>query len=971
MVSVCRKVVSALFIVGLDLVLSTAGFAQSGAGSLRGQVTDPSGAVIPGAKVTVSGPQGFTKTAETNEEGRYVVSGLPAATYDVKATSAGFAVFEKAGVAIPEGRAQTLDIHLVISMEKQQVTVRDQAKVDVSPTSNVGAVVLKGKDLEALSDNPEDLAQDLQALAGPAAGPNGGQIYIDGFTGGQLPPKSSIREIRVNQNPFSAEYDRLGFGRIEILTKPGTDKLRGQASFGFGDSMFNSRNPFAANRPSYQAKRFEGNVGGPLGRKASFFVGVERHDVEEVSVVNALVLDSSFNTTPFSQTVLYPTKRTELSPRLDYQLSQNHTLVARYSYNDRSVLNSGVGQFSLASQAVNTDDVEHVAQLTETAVLSAHAINETGFRFIHQTTRETANNAQPTVRVLEAFTDGGASLGLASDRQNRAELQNTTSYNHGGHFLKFGGRLRTVSLANRSDGNFNGAFTFTSLDAYRITLEGIRNGLTPDQIRAAGGGPSQFSITGGNPLASVGQFDLGVFAQDDWRVRPNFSLNLGLRYETQNNIDDHADVAPRVGFAWGLGGGKSRQPKTVLRGGAGIFYDRFSENYTLDALRLNGVHEQQFVVPFPNFYPTVPSLSALTANQLPQAVREVESSLRAPVLMQTAVSLERQLPKNIMVAVTYTHSHSIHTLRSRNLNAPLPGTFDPRVPNSGVRPFGGVGNIYAYESSGVFNQNQLIANINARVSPKFTLFGFYLFNHARSNTDGAGSFPSNSYDLSTEYSRAAFDVRHRLFLGGSFSMPLGLRIFPFIVASSGAPFNITVGRDLNGDSLYTDRPAFATDLARASVVRTAFGAFDTSPLPGATIIPRNFGEGPGQFSVNLRLSKTFGFGQRPGAATAAFPHGGPAGQFGGPAGGPRGGGEHGGGRVPGGPGVLFFDSGSNKRYNLTFTIMARNVLNRVNLALPIGNLSSPLFGHSNAIVGGFGQTATANRRIEVQLRFSF
>ena len=157
--------------------------------------------------------------------------------------TAGFAPFTST-VTLTAGQTKTLNIALQIEMEKQQVQVEAEAPtVDTSPDDNANAVVLKGKDLDALSDDPDELENQLQALAGPAAGPNGGEIYIDGFTGGQIPPKSSIREIRVNQNPFSAEFDRLGYGRIEILTKPGTDKLHGQIEARGNDSAFNSRNP--------------------------------------------------------------------------------------------------------------------------------------------------------------------------------------------------------------------------------------------------------------------------------------------------------------------------------------------------------------------------------------------------------------------------------------------------------------------------------------------------------------------------------------------------------------------------------------------------------------------------------------------------------------------------------------------------------------------------------------------------------
>jgi hypothetical protein len=947
--------------------------AQSGEVTLRGQVTDPSGAVVPAVTVTVIGADGATHEAQTNEEGRYIFRDLPLGTYTMRIQVKGFADFEKPEVVIARGQPQVVDVQLVVFLEKQKITVKgESSEVSVSPTSTVGAIVLKGDDLKALSDNPDDLQDELQALAGPAAGPNGGQIYIDGFTDGRLPPKESIREIRVNQSPFAAEYDRLGFGRIEIFTKPGTDKFHGQAFFDFGDAVFNSRNPFAPTKPPYQSRQFGGNLGGPLGKKASFFVDAERRDVGEVSAVNALILDSTFNVTPFSQAVLNPTWRTTVSPRLDFQLTPKNTLVARYSYAQRASDNNGIGQFSLPSQAYDMRSTEQSVQVTDTAMVTDRAVNETRFQYVRQRNAQTGDNSEPTISVLAAFTDGGVSAGPGRTNHDHYEVQNMTSMTIGKHFVKLGGRLRGVYVWDRSLQTYNGAFTFTSLDAYRVTLLGLENGLTPEEIRALGGGASQFSIIAGNPLASLNQFDVGFYLQDDWRVRPNLSLSSGLRYETQNQISDRHNFAPRFGLAWGLGRGKTGQPKTVLRAGAGVFYDRFAADLTLQALRLNGITQQLYVVPSPDFFPNLPPIADLAGNAVPQTIRRVAPNLVAPYTVQSAIGIERQLPKNTTVAITYTNSHGTRILRSRNINAPLPGTYDPENPASGVRPYGTTENIYEYESSGIFNQNQLITNFNARISPKYSLFGFYMINRARSNADGAGSFPANQYDLTTEYGRAGFDVRQRFFMGGMIALPLGFRISPFLQISSGMPFNIGLGKDLNGDSLFNDRPAFATDLTRASVVKTAYGIFDTLPLPGQTIIPRNYANGPGRFSLNMHLSKTFGFGQEVSRSTGGFSdgHGGHGG--GGHRGGPPGGGLGPGGlSSSGGPPRGPHGEGGNKRFNIEITLDVHNIFNNVNLSPPIGNLSSPLFGHSNALGGGFGGGATANRRIELETRFTF
>ena len=811
-------------------------------GTLRGQVTDASGASVPGAAVTATGPNGIVKAAQTRADGTYSIAGLPAGTYTVRGLAKGFSVFEQAGVEIHGGAVTKLDMPMAVTLEKQQVTVSDRAHVDVDPSQNAGALVLKGEDLDALSDDPDDLQSDLQALAGPAAGPNGGQIFIDGFTGGRLPPKESIREVRVNSNPFSSEFDKPGFGRIEILTKPGSDKYHGQVFFNYGNDIFNSRNPFSTNKPPYTQKMFSGNLSGPVTKKSSFFVDVEKRNTDEAALVNATVLDTSFNPTQFQQSFLTPMVRTSVSPRFDYQLSANHTLVGRYSWSTNSEDNAGIGQFNLPSQGTTMDNTQQTVQLTETAVLNSKAINETRFQYMRTRNSTTGNNGTPTISVTQAFTTGGTPIGLSLLDEDRYELQNYTSITHGAHFIKFGVRARAVNQTNESNANFNGRFTFTTLDAYRITAQGLANGLSLDQIRALGGGPYQFTLNAGNPNTPVNQVDVGGFVQDDWRIRPSFTLSTGLRYEGQTNIGDHRDLAPRVGFAWGIGKGTGqfRQPLMVVRGGWGMFYDRFSEDLVLNSIRLNGINQQQYVVQYPNFYPNVPDPATLAANRLPQAVTKLDASLRAPYMMQSAIGVERQLPKNITLALTFSDTRGVHQLYQRNVNAPLPGTFVLGDRTSGVRPYGNIGDIYLYQSDGVFHQRQLILNSSARVSSKVMLFGFYVYGHARSLADGATDFPANTYDTSADWGRARFDVRHRFVMGGSVTAPWKLRLSPFIHATTGGPFDIVVGRDLNGDNQLNDRPAFASSATLPqNLIQTRYGNFDLNPVPGLAIIPRN------------------------------------------------------------------------------------------------------------------------------------
>ena len=396
----------------------------------------------------------------------------------------------------------------------------------------------------------------------------------------------------------------------------------------------------------------------------------------------------------------------------------------------------------------------------------------------------------------------------------------------------------------------------------------------------------------------MGLFDAGLYVQDDWRVKPNITLSYGLRFESQNDIPDHADWAPRVALAWGLARGKN-PAKTVLRAGWGIFYDRFGESSILQANRVNGEQETQFFVNNPSFYPTVPPpdsplLVGATATSVP-SVYQIGPNLHAPYTMQTALTLERQISKVATLSTTYLNSRGIHQLFTNNIDTPEAGTFVPgstAFPNGTYRLNDGKPeNIYEFESGGIFKENQLIVNANVRAGAKVMLFGYYTLTYYNSDTSGVGSSPSNPFNLLEDYGRAAQDVRNRFFLGGSIALPYGFRISPFMTASSGRPFNVTIPNDLIGSGVLNQRPAFASSLSNpTNVFVTALGSFDSVPEPGETIVPINAFTGPDSFSLNMRVSKTFGFGKQ--AETAGGNRGG------GGAGHDHGGGGRGG---PGGP----------------------------------------------------------------------
>ena len=911
---------------------------------MRGQITDESGAVVPGAKVTLTkvslaGAAGQVKTATAAADGTYSFAGLAPGEYRLQAAAPELTMPQPVKITLSSGN-QVLNLQLKVAATAQQVTVRESGGPSVSadPSNNASALVIRGEDLQALSDDPEDLAADLQALAGPAAGPSGGSIFIDGFSGGQLPPKESIREIRINQNPFAPEYDKLGYGRIEIFTKPGTDKFRGTGFYNFGDDFWNTRNPYAARKAPFLLKEYGGSLSGPLDKKASFTLDVQRHSVNNGAIINGITLDPQTLAPidPFTDVFLVPQRRIQVTPRVDYQLTPNQTLTGRYSFLRTDIADSGVGSFNLPPLGYHFQATSHTAQVSDTTVVGTHVINETRFQFYRVETSRIANTTGPEIQVLGSFNNGGSTVGHGFDTENDYEWQNYTSVLHGSHSMKFGLRLRASTIDDLSPANYNGTFVFggdantTSIEQYRRTL-----------LHLPGSGPTQFTINAGIPFISGSQWDVGLFAGDEWRARPNLTFSLGLRYEAQTNIRDHADFAPRVGVAWApRASGKNARPKMVLRAGFGIFYDRFSLQNSLTAQRFNGVLQQQYVVTQPDFFPAVPPLAALGGVAAVQAIQEVSAALRAPYFMQSALAVERQLPRNTTVALTYANSHGLHMLRSEDITP-------QRNP------------IFLMESSGLYNQNQMIVNVNSRANQNVSLFGYYMLNRALSNTDGLGTFPANPYNMAGEYGPAATDLRNRVAAGGSIALPWRLRVSPLAVADTGPPFDITVGRDLYGTTLLNGRPGIATDPSKPGVRATKYGLLDPNPTPGEAILPRNFGRGPGSVNVNVRVAKTIAFGPVKEGASASVTTGDRR--------------LSGGTFSAGGSGSASVTT--NRRFNLTISMSIRNLLNHTNPGPIVGNITSPLFGEANQPAGvrngeGFSEAAN-NRRLELQTRLTF
>ncbi len=969
---------SLLLIANLLCLAGTGAAYAQGLIEFHGTIIDETNAYIAAAPVTLDDGHGKKYTTEADDHGRYrfnVNPGIYTLTVEVE----GFAKYTDQ-IDLTSKPSGAFDIKLKVALA-EQVEVKDNAAaISTDPEKNLSAITLTEKDLEALPDDPDELLETLKQMAG-AAGADA-NVFVGGFRErGQIPPKEAILRININTNPFSAEHAETGFGRIEIITKPGVDTYHGGGNLTFNDESLNARNPYASFRAPLQTRRYGGYFSGPIIRnRAGFFFDFSRSELDENEVVNAIVLNpTTFEPEPFVTTVLTPRRGYNFSLRTDVLLTKKHTIGFQYRHSENDSPLGGVGGFSLPERATASNSTDDTLRFSLTTIASEHAVNEMRVQLGRRsnTSRGVSNNI--AINVLDAFNGGGGQS--FTDNLNRnMDLANILTYSHNKHTIKTGFTAEAEQFENLNRSNFNGTFTFSSLAQYSAVLQGV-----------PGVRPSQFSTNRGDPFIGFTQWEYGWFVQDDWKVSPKLTLSGGLRHDFQTHLQDKFNFSPRLGVVWAV------NKKTNIRGGGGVFYSRLDTGITSDVVRFDGGHQQQFVIQQPTFFPDVPTNLELDARILPTTRTKAED-LNAPYTVQGSVSYERQLPKNMFASATYNVFRGVHLLRMRNINAPI--GFEN---GEAIRPFPDDGPILQYESTGFSRRQELRIGLRANINQKISMFSFYTLGSSHNDTDRASTMPANPYDLTTEYGRASSDSRHQFVVVGNFTLPWELRLTPNINLRSGNPFNITTGRDNNGDNQFTDRPAFAKP-GDPVVIITPFGTFNPLPLPGDQIIPRNYGQGPGSITMNVGISKSFGFGPPPnnfpgmsaanrgqqntqgrqnggtqGRGDAAGGRGAQGGRGGG-----GGGGRGGGGAAmvtSGGGGAMMMMGGggfggNRRKYNLTFSINAINVLNHQNEGQFNGTLTSPFFGRSNSSGGGGGGgfggfNFSGARRVDLSMRFNF
>jgi len=727
----------------------------AGPSTLRVTVKDATDLALPHATVTITDAQGIERPVHVDAEGVAAFPGLQPGTYQVTAAADGFRS-QAISVNVRRGaNAATVTLAVAIS---EQITVADQAADD--RRDNGFTQTLTADEIDALSDDPDEMAEQLAQMAGPGA-----QVFVDGFRGGRLPPKDQIQQIRFNSNSFSAEYHEAGMVRVEVITRPGMGGWRGRANFGFRDEALNATNAFATTKDPMQQERYNFSFQGPLAKgKTGISMSVDGTNAYDSRTIRA----QSPGDVTVNGLARNTTQGINANFRVDHAMGQGNQLRAEYERRTNDRGNLGVGDFDLPERAYDTNQVNDTFRLRNTRVLGKKVFSELKFEFTNSENTTDPLSTAPTVRVNDAFTAGGAGQSGARSAREIEIAQNFDFTLRRTHAMRAGVLFEAGWWDSTQQQNANGTYVFTSLDAYNLGL------------------PATYTARVGDPLVNYSQVKAGWFLQDDVRLAKTFSVSLGVRQEIQTQVNDWLNIAPRAAFTW------NANRKTTVRGGYGIFYDWYDSNLYEQTIRVDGQHQVDVVVQNPTFPVGGGSGTALPASIIRAA------DLDQPIIHQASIGLERPLTPWAGLRMDYMMTRGGDTLRSVNVNAPV----------DGLRPDPTVGNISEIQSTGRRASDRFTISLNAR-NDRLRLFTnvMYQLQRSRNYADSATSLPSDSTNPDADWGPSMQDVRHRLFLMVNAPLWYGVRAGFNMQVASATPYNITTGGDENGDTVFNDRPA--------------------------------------------------------------------------------------------------------------------------------------------------------------------
>jgi hypothetical protein len=829
--------------------------------SVEGVVHDSTGALIPGAQVEASG--GLSASADS--AGHFVLSCVPETTTTITAQAAGFAP-ETVTIVRQANAVAHVDIQMQIARVETAVEIGDDATT-MDADHGAGTRQLTTQDVQRLSDDPDDLLRELQSLAASGGGaPGSALLTVDGFQNASaLPPKGSISSIRVNPDMFSAEYQRAPYlgGRIEIFTKPGAGPFHGALFLTDSDGSFNATDPFSVTGTPAGKRRYGFELSGPvIPKKTDFALTLEKRDIDEFNVVNAMTLSASENPEPLQQTVTAPQRLWIASARNDWQIGPNDTMSISFSANVNHLDNQGVGGLTLAEAGYSSLVSEYDLRLNNTLTLSPSQLHETRIGYTWKRTAQIPLSTAPSLGVAGYFTGGGATSQNLNDRERDLEVDDDLMVTQGKHTWKTGVQTLGVFVHDNDPDTFNGAYEFGGGSAPMLDANNNPTGQTTtisgiEQYRRAllnlpGGSPTTYQVTTGTPLVPFTQWSVALFGQDAIRLTSHFSMIAGLRYQLQTAPSSFANFSPRAGVAWA----PDRKSATVVHLRAGIFHDPNQQSYATEVYRLNGIRQQQTNIYSPGYeHPLtlIPgAIQVSTINQFPRTLNQVSS-------LQTHIGIDHNFHDGWHVATGLYWFSNWGALRTRNINAPLIGSSIGTFPNPTAallapRPYEPNENIVQYENSGHISGNIYVIGGDRNTGKRGSISVYYVHANAKSDATSIVGSPQSSYSNQGETSRPDWLGKNAVYASGSIHLPWKLEVSSVFDARGGIPYDITTGTDANGDGDFNDRPSYAS-APGPGVYSTRFGLLTTNTVNGN--VPRNLGTMPPTLHLDANLSRIF------------------------------------------------------------------------------------------------------------------
>ena len=751
-----RRTILALLCLSVAMPL----YGQARPGTLRFVVRDATDLTIPGAAVTLTSSTGTIRNAVANERGEALFDGLAAGDYTAQIEFQGFTPTEMKDVRVRAGAQTNRNVVMQIAGMQEEI--------DVLPPDEdsqlLGAFTeqLTAEQLAALPDDPEELAQVLQQLVGENA-----DIRVNGFAGGRLPAGTQIQEVRVRYDDASGSGN--GGPRIEVRTRPGSGRWRNSFNMNMRDDSMNARNAFSGERPSGQTRQYAWNVDGPIVRnRTGLSLSIDRAETQEQQAIRAARPDGIF-----SSLVSQPSTRTGINAEIEHALTNTQELRADINFRRSNSLNQGVSEFDLPERAFARMQSDGEIRLSHRTTIRRQWVNNLRLQYQWSHTESESSSDAMTIRVLDAFTVGGAQISggrRSRDFQLENELEFTVKK---AHQMAFGATISGSSYSVDEIRNTNGTFTFANLEMYQAGL------------------PTTYTQRTINPNGGYSLYQFGWYLQDSYRVSRSVMISGALRHDMQTRLSDWTNFSPRASISWTLPG-----RKTTLRSSIGVWPQFFEGGLYEQTLWANGLQQRDIVISNPGF-PDAFLGGIPLAGQPPSIVR-AHPGLVMPYTRRASVGVDRTLTSWARLRANYSHQIGRHLFRSRDLNAPI----------DGLRPDATLRNITQLESTARSQNKSLEVNVMLNHRPRrFSANVGYTLGEALNEIDGALSLPPNSFDLAHEWGPSRQDVRHRLFASMNTDVKAGFRMNMNVRAQSASPYNITTGRDENRDGQTNERPA--------------------------------------------------------------------------------------------------------------------------------------------------------------------